>query len=340
MDNAPAPEVLAPRSDGTAPSADGDSAAPQAPLQSTPNNKSRRHAYRPSHKATFIGLAVVALILGVNAVVIGVIIHNQSKQAQIDQGQVTINQSVLDKLGVDREAVGDSGIQLTIGPNTQFGGGVTIAGDTSIAGQLKLSSKFTAADASLTQLEAGKTSLSSLEVNGDGTVTNLSVRQNVLVTGTTQLQGAVTLAKLLTVNNNVNVSGDLTVGGTLTAGGFTARSLTSTSTLTIGGHIATTGSAPSVSAGPAVGSSGTVSVSGSDAAGTIAVNAGVGAGSGILVNLTFRSPYGETPHVLVTAIGGGANGVVYVNRSATGFSIGLTGSLSAGGHGFDYLVVD
>jgi hypothetical protein len=148
----------------------------------------------------------------------------------------------------------------------------------------------------------------------------------------------VTVSQLLTVNNSVNILGSLAVGGTLTVRNFQASSLVSDTTLTIGGHIITRGNAPGVSAGPAVGSNGTVSISGNDAAGTIGVNTGTGAGGGILANVSFRATYGTTPHVVVSIVGAGA-GSIYTSRTASGFSVGVNGALAPGGYAIDYIVM-
>lgn len=324
-DPSPTAEELKPQS--------SDTAATPAPTPSgpVPPSRGRRGPYRPSHRATFIGLAVVVAILAINAAVIGFVLKSQSKSsAKANQGQVTINQSALDKLGVNRTVVGDSGIQLTVNPDAKFNGSLQVAGNASIGGELKLNSKFSAADANLTQLEAGKTSLAQLNVNGDGTLSNLNLRSDLIVAGTTHLQGSATFAQLVTVNNSLNVSGNLAVGGTLAVGAF------QTSGLTVGGHVITAGSLPSVSRGSCVGSVGTVSISGNDAAGTVAVNTGVGACAGSLASVSFHKIYGSTPHVVITAVGGAAN--AYISRSASGFTIYSGQSLSPGGYAFDYIV--
>lgn len=238
----------------------------------------------------------------------------------------------LDSLGVSRNPVGNAGTQLTINPNTSFSGNVSASGDVSIAGQLKLNSKLSATIASFTKLEAGDTTLSSLNVTGDGTLSGLNLRKDLAVVGSTRLQGAVTMSQLLTVNNSVNVSGNLSVGGTLSMGAF------QTNTLVVGGHITTRGSAPGVSAGPAVGSNGTVSISGNDVAGTVAINFGVGGGNGIVANVSFVNVYSNIPKVVITAVGH-ITGSYYINRSATGFSIGVNGAVSPGGYAFDYIVM-
>ena len=328
----PAPEELQLKADENKPAETlADKSAPAA-KQKIPLRK--RGTFRPSHKATFIGLVAVVIILAINAGIITFVLkHQSSSKNNLASGQVTISSSALDKLGVNRTAVGDAGIELTVGPNARFAGNVQVAGSANIAGQLTLNSTFVASNANLTQLQAGNTTLSQLNVNGNGTMSNLNVRSNLVVGGQTQLQGPVIATNQFNINNNLAVSGNIVVGGTLEVGSF------QTSNLTIDGHVIVLGAAPSVSAGSAAGSYGTASISGSDAAGTIVVNAGSGAGSGVAVNVTFRSPYGSIPNVVVSPIGYGL--VTYVSRNANGFSIGVSPltPLAAGtSYAFDYIV--
>lgn len=333
----PEPEVLQPQSEDVVPDK-ADTSSGDAPHKVTIPKRSRHGSYRPSHKATFIGLAVIIAILLINGAVIYFVMRNQGDvSASANRDEITLSTEALDGLGVSRNAVGELGTQLTIGPDSTFNGSLKVAGNASIGGELKLNSKFTASDASLAKLQAGETAVNTLNVNGDTTTSNLNARKDLTVTGLTRLQGAVTISQILTVNNNLNVAGNLAVGGTLSARAFQASSLVSDTTLVIGGHIITRGSAPGVSAGGAVGSNGTVSISGNDASGTIAVNAGLGAGGGIVATVTFKMPYSSTPHVIITAVGPGATDV-YVNRNANGFSIGVNG-LTTGGHAFDYIVM-
>ena len=308
--------------------------------KSKESHLARHVTYRPSHKATFIGIGIVVLILSINAGIITYILRSQSStKSEVSLGGVKISPSVLDTLGVNKTTAGNLGTELVVNPDSRFSGKVTVGGDVNIAGQLNLNSKFSATDASLTKLQAGDTSVAKLNVNGDGTVSNLNLRNNLIVVGSTTLRGAVNINQLLTVNNNLNVTGNLAVGGTLSARGFQAGSLVSDATLTIGGHVITRGSAPGVSAGNGLGSNGTVSISGNDASGTIGVNIGVGSGGGILAYVSFRAPYSSTPHVVVTAVGGPGMGSVYVSRSAAGFYIGVNGAIPAGGYAFDYIVM-
>ena len=336
----PVPEALTVQSDDDDTSVTSEGATPAATAVAGLNRRSRRASYRPSHKATFIGLAVVVAILAINAGIITFIIKKQSKAAATQasqQDQVTINQGALDKLGVNRSAIGDAGVELTVNPNARFKGAVQVGGDVSIAGQLKLNSKFSATDASLAKLEAGNTSLNQLDVNGDGTVSNLTLRKDLVVTGLSRLQGAVTVSQIFTVNNNANVSGSLSVGGALTVNSFHTSSLVVDTSLTVGGHIITRGAAPSVAPGTALGANGTVSISGNDTSGTVAANIGTGAVSGIVANIAFINNYSNIPHVVVTAVGAGI-GSVYINRSLGGFSIGVNGAMAPGGYAFDYIV--
>jgi hypothetical protein len=330
----PAPEVLQPRTDK-------ESKAPQA----APKQESRfarafapRHhqSYRLSHRATFIGLAVVAVILALNAGVIVFVLKGQSgTNPQANQGVVTVSQAALDKLGVNQSDAGKLGVQLVVNPDAKFNGDLTVGGDTSIGGQLKLNSKFSASDASLTQLEAGKTSLESVEVNGDGTLTNLTARQDLTVGGTSRLQGPTVMSQLLTVNSNANKLGSLSVGGTLSVGSFHAGSLVVDGTVTVGGHIITSGRIPGLARGPALRGTDSISNSGNDVTGSVAVNIGAGSVSGCVATVSFRSAYSNIPHVVITPVGY-VQDVYLCGRSAGGFTIGV-GSQS-GSVVFDYIV--
>jgi cytoskeletal protein CcmA (bactofilin family) len=332
----PAPEVLKPQADDKTPAPEAAKTDDKA--KDPKATKRPRHVtFRPSHKATFIGLTVVILILAINAAVIVFVTKSQNKtKTGVSQDEVTLSTGDLEKLGVSRNPVGNLGTELVVGPDSKFNGKLTVASDVSIAGQLRLNSKFSASEASLTKLDAGNTSLEQLNVNGDGTVSTLTLRKDLSVAGLTRLQGPVTLTQLLTVNNNVNITGGLSVGGTLSARSFQASSLVSDTTLTIGGHVITRGTAPGISSGPAVGSNGTVSISGSDTAGTVAVNVGTGGGNGLVASISFRNRYDGTPHVVITPIG--LYAAAYVNRTATGFTISVSGVLAPGGYAFDYFV--
>lgn len=324
----PAPEVLQAQSN------EKKAAVASLTSRSHLSSQFRHTTHRPSHKATFIGLAVVVTILSINAAVIAFIIKGQEKTSTATKkSEVVISTDVLGKLGVSRNPIDNSGTELNVGPDANFLGAMTVAKDVNIAGQLNLNGKLSASSMSLTNIQAGTSAFNSLNVNGDGTISNLNVRKDLTVEGLTKLQGAVTVSQLLTVNNSVNILGNLSIGGILSMNNF------QTNMLTVGGKITTRGSSPSVSKGSGLEAIDTVSISGNDVAGTVAVNTGAGnLRGGILANISFVNAYSTTPHVVVTAIGAGVDGV-YVNRSSTGFSIGAISVSPAAGHAFDYIVM-
>lgn len=334
--DAPAPEVLKPQSEEAAPSNDSSPTESKTPTQriAVPSKRLRRGTYRLSHKATFIGLAIVVAILAINGAVIFFVIRGQDggTGAQANREEVTLSTEALDKLGVSRNSIGDLGTELIVGPDSRFSGNVTIAGNTTVGGQLTLNSKFTASEASLAKLQAGDTSVNKLDVNGDVTAQSVNVGRDLAVAGITRLQGAVTMNQILTVNNSVNIAGNLAIGGSLSVRNFQVN------TLTIAGHLISTGAAPGVSvAGGGVGSNGTVSISGNDTSGTVGVNVGVGSSAGCLATVSFRQKYTITPHVVVT--GSMPANIYLAGRTASGFTICTASPLSPGGYFVDYIVV-
>lgn len=326
----PEPETLRPRI------SEGSSAVAQPePAQNPQQNaeKPRHRSYRPSHKATLIGLGVVMVILAVNAIALGFVLVRQSKNEDLfDKGQVSISTDDLNKLGINRDVIGDSGVELIVSPDAQFKGKISVAGDTTVSGQVFLNNKLTGTDATITQLQAGKTIFNELNVNGAGTLTTLNLREDLVVEGRTRLQGAVSISQLLTVNSSAGISGNLSVGGTLSVASFSAQAIR------VSGHLLSSGPTPSVGPGSAIGSNGTVTVSGNDLAGTISINVGAGGSGGTLVNLAFRAQYGSAPRVVISPVGVG--GSFYVtNTSVGGFSVGVNSGLSPGGYKINYIVV-
>ena len=146
-------------------------------------------------------------------VVLRILCINKIADPRTSQQEVTISTDILNKLGVSRNPIDNLGTELVIGPKSTFKNSVTIDGDTSIAGQLNLNGTLSASSVNFSEMQAGKAVLTNLNVNGDGTITNLDVRKDLEVAGLTKLQGAVTILQLLTINNNVNVLGNLSVGG-------------------------------------------------------------------------------------------------------------------------------
>lgn len=332
---APEPEALTVEDSGAVHTGVVDTNAQRVRI----GDRLRRVTYRPSHRATFVGLAVVGVIIAANIFAVMYFIKSgDSARAESVKDGVTLSADTLNSLGVNKNPVSNQGTELTIGPMTKFNNKVSVGGDMSIAGQLQLNNKLMTSEASISKLEAGAVTINQLTINNDAIAGNLSLQKDLAVAGSTKLQGAVTMNQMLTVNGNTAVSGNLAVGGTLSARNFQASSLVSETSLVIGGHLITRGNAPAASAGGAVGSNGTVSISGNDASGSVAVNIGVGAASGVLATVEFQNAYSVTPHIVVTPIGAPVPGV-YVNRTTTGFTINTSPGLSPGGYMFDYIVV-
>ena len=335
-DGSPEPEVLKSRS------SEDSKAKTDESTETVRTKKGRlsslRAKYHLSHKATFFGIVAVVVVLLINAAIIFFVVSGQAGEGEEDIGDnVVISQEVLDGLGVNRTTVNDLGAELRVGPNARFDKQVQIAGQTSIGGELILNDVLSANDANLANLQASQATLDELNVNGAGSFSNLTARNDVTVAGTSRLQGTTTVSGLLTVENSASVAGNLNVGGTLSTNSLQTGSLTIDSALILGGKIISSGGAPSVSPGPAAGSNGSVSISGNDTAGTVGFNAGAGAGNGIVAKVTFRSSYPATPRVVITPVGN--VGSFYISRNSTGFSIGIGNAAPPGGYVFDYIVV-
>ena len=330
-EGAPAPETLTAQTDSVSEVSLNTETSGTVQHAATPLAH-RRIAYRPSHKATFIGLGVIGLILAVNAIIITLVLRGQtsSQDAAVKNG-VTLSNTTLNQLGVSRNPIGNAETELIVGPNSKFNGKVQIGSDLTVAGQLILNSTLKASDASLTNLQAGDTQLQSLNVNGDGTVTNLNLRKDLQVAGATRLQGSLTVDQLTTINNDMNIAGNLAIGGTLSVRNFQVANLT------LAGHLISSGSAPAVVAGGAVGNNGTVSISGNDTSGTISVNTGTGAGNGLLASVTFATKYDSTPHIVISPIGHAVPGL-YINRTSAGFTVSVEGAMNPAGYAFDYII--
>lgn len=328
----PEPEVLEVIGDSVS-----DSSNESEKAEVTKKQK-RDLTHLPSHKGTLIGLVVIAVVLLINVAIVFFVMKSQDEQKQEEEKRsVTLSDKTLSTLGVSRNPVGGSDTLLTINPETTFKNKVSIAGDTTVAGKLTLNNalsttEVTAGNGTFTKLQAGDTQVQQINVNGDATITNLNLRKDLQVAGLTRIQGQLTVNQLTTINNNLNVAGNVSIGGALSVKNFQVGQLT------VGGHLLSTGGAPGVSSGGAVGSNGTVSISGNDTAGTVAVNTGTGAGNGMLAQVSFRERYANTPRVSITPVGRAVPGL-YVNRTATGFSINVEGGMGYGGFAFDYVVV-
>jgi len=295
--------------------------------------------FRPSHKATFLGLAVVIVILLINAGVLAFLLKSEAtKNKSVQDKGVSISPGVLAKLGVNDAQIGNSNEQLIVDPNAQFNSGLNVAGNVKIGGQLHLNSTFSASSANLNQLQAGSTTLNALNVDGNTTESNLSLRGNLGVSGPATFQNTITVGQILTVDNSAAVANNLSVGGEITANTIATNNLILSGSFVFGSHIETSGASPSVNpGGSALGSNGTVSINGDDASGTVDINIGVNAQAGILARVTFHNAYSGMPIIVITPIGIGANFYI-VNPTTSGFDIAVSSGLPPGGYAINFLV--
>ncbi len=277
---------------------------------------------------TFIGLIVAAsLVLG------GYFYVTRSKAGPATAPKLTtLDKAELEKLGAffTSNSTGDTAQILTISSSSLFKNRVGITSDLKVTGGLGVE---------------GPTALGSLTVDKTSTLSVTNIRGQLTVAGPTTLQSPAILAAGASITGNLTTSGNGSFGGSLSAGLLNVRDLSVSGTLNLAGHLAITGQAPSVSpAGDSGG--GSASVDGNDSAGTVTINTGAvsaatTANGGLLVTITFRTPYAKTPHIVITPVGAGSARITpYVQKTATSFTIGTTGGAKATtSYSFDYWIV-
>jgi hypothetical protein len=234
----------------------------------------------------------------------------------------TLSQSDIDKLSEVGANLGTSGQTLNIGANALFRGKAEVTGDLTIGGRLNAN---------------GPVTLSQLNITGTTAATGLNVGSNLIVSGTTTLQKAVSIQDLLTINGNLNVTGAASLNA-LNAKSISVQTIAISGPLTIS-HLATAGPTPFFAAG-AVGAGGTVSISGNDTAGIININTGTGPGiDAVLMTITFRAAFGAAPHVLLTPrTSAAAQAQAFVSPTNTAFRVQAHNPLPGAVLSFDYFV--
>lgn len=232
-----------------------------------------------------------------------------------------LTQATLDQIAGSDATIGNSQQVLNVQSSAVFAGKVLIKGGLEVAGNLQIGGTF---------------AVNEITVSGTSQFGQVQISKNLAVTGDTGIQGALTIAKSLQVN------GGATFGGPISAPQITTSNLQLNSDLVITKHIVSGGPTPSRSPGSALGSGGSVSVSGSDTAGTVAINTGGGTSSGCFVTINFTSRYNSTPRVLLTPVGSAGGSVAYyTNRSTSNFSICTSSPAPAGSSfSFDYFVIN
>ncbi len=278
---------------------------------------------------TFVGTAITAgLILAGYSYFI-----NQARPATTQPKLSQLEKSELEKLATffgSGTPTSPTEI-LTINSSSLFKNRVALASDLKVIGGVQVS---------------GPTALSDLVVDKVSTLGVSNIRGQLTVAGPTTLQSPAILAAGASVSGNVTVSGNGSFGGSLSAGVLNIRDLTVTGTINLAGHLVITGQAPSAAPASQAGSGATARVDGNDAAGTVTINTGqipnsvVNTG-GLLVTVTFRTPYASVPRVIITPIGQTSGSLpYYVQKTATGFTIGTSTDAKSGtGYAFDYWIV-
>lgn len=305
---------------------DSDDVAPAPDTTVTTKEKveQKKHVNRGIERLANLNIYLLGFILLV--VIAGIIAFvsyskNQKEEAK-KESQITepLSQEALDQLKQTDVRVGDPKQILSVESNAIFSGSVLIKKDLEVAGQLKI---------------GGPLELPGIKVAGTSAFDQIQAK-DLQIAGNGKIQGQ------FSVEQNLTVGGSLDVAGPLSAAQLTIQNLQVGADLQLGRHIDAGGPTPSLSRGSAVGGGGSASVSGTDTAGTVNINTGGGPSAGCFATLTFSSPFGGTPHVVITPVGGAAaNTKYYINRSSSGFSICTTTAASAGqSFAFDYIVID
>jgi hypothetical protein len=276
---------------------------------------------------TFIGAVVAGgLIIG------GYAYFTRSKTPTAPAPKVTtLDKGELDKLTAffGGNSAGSSAEVLTISSSSLFKNRVGISSDLKVVGGVQVS---------------GTTALGDLTVDKVSTLGVTNIRGSLTVAGPANIQSPAILGAGATINGNLAVTGNGSFGGSVSAGTLNVRDLSVSGTLNLNGHINVGGQNPS--AAPASSLVTSASVAGSDASGTVTINAAPTSGAGLggaLVTVTFRSTYPRAPVVVISpGTRGSALYQPYVLKTATNFTIMaavVPANGSATSNSFDYWVV-
>jgi cytoskeletal protein CcmA (bactofilin family) len=289
------------------------SATVAAPLPKKPGGlKARMKRFN-----LYLLLFTLILLIAAGVVMISFLQSTKTTTTTINSQKLT--QSDLSQLANSDASVGDPKQILNIESNAVFAGQVLVREGLEVADNLQV---------------GGTTSLQSLTASGQSTLSQVQISKDLTVAGTAAVQGQET------VGQSLQVSGTGTFGGALSAPQITTSSLQLNSDLTLQHHLVAGGPTPSHQSGSALGSGGTTSLSGSDTAGTVAINTGSGAAAGCFIAISFATAYASVPSIVLTPVGSSAGGIsYYVNQTTLGFSIcDASAPPSGASFGFNYFV--
>lgn len=274
-----------------------------------------------------LNIYLLAFILMIVAgLIIFFVVFQSSQEPEDSVTEVQeLTQEAIDELVGSDARVGDPKQLLTIESDSVFTGKVLIRDGLDVAGPIKV---------------GGSLSLPGITVSGTSAF-------DEVILNTLNVSGDVSVQGQLSVQQGLTVSGPVTFSGTFSAAAFAIQTLQVTGDITLSRHIDAAGPTPGVSGGGALGSGGTVTISGTDTAGTVTVNVGSGAASGVLASVSFANSFSGTPHVVITPVAGQGASIItgtqkfYLSsRTTSGFSIATSGALPAGSISFDFIVID
>ncbi len=270
-----------------------------------------------------IYLLLFGLVLLIAGVVIVVSVIQSRKSSEQAQTQITtepLSEEALEQLRQTDVKVGDAKQILTVESNAIFAGKVLIRDSLEVAGEIKA---------------GGPLSLPGLTVSGSSTLGQVQANQ-------LQVAGAAVFQSQVSIQNNLSVNGSGSFAGALTAASLNIQTLQINGDIQFTRHIDAGGGTPSKSNGPALGNGGTSSISGTDSAGSVAINTGSGTGPGCFVTITFAQKFNDVPHVVITPVGAGAARTnYYINRTGTGFSICTENAApTSQSFAYDYVAID
>lgn len=267
----------------------------------------------------FILIIIVSLIIMFVAIQSG----NDSQSSVVETQELT--QEAIDELIGSDARVGDPKQLLTVESDSVFTGKVLIRDGLDVAGPIKV---------------GGSLSLPGITVSGTSAFDEVTLN-------TLNVAGDVAVQGQLSVQSGLTVSGPVTFSGTFSAASFSIAKLTVDQDITVNRHIDAGGPTPGLSSGGAVGAGGTSTISGTDTGGTVTINVGSGASSGVLANVTFANPFSGIPHVVITPVAAQGSAIIsgtqkfYLSsRTTSGFSIATSGALPSGSISFDFIVID
>lgn len=267
----------------------------------------------------YLLLFILILVSAVFIVFIGMQ-RSKKELAQPTVNTTPLTQETLDQINNSDASVGDPKQTLSVESNAIFSGAVLVKGNLDVAGTIKV---------------GGPLNLPGLSVSGTSTFDQITAN-GLAVSGDTGLQGS------LNVQNNLTVAGSAQFNGPVSVPQLTVQSLVLAGDLAITRHIDAGGGTPGLISGNALGAGGTASVSGTDTAGTLAVNTGGGPGAGCFATITFAQRFNQAPHIVITPVGSAAAGLnYYITRNTASFQICTTSPAPSGANfAFDYIAID